>query len=45
MRFFIFRVKIPRLPIIYSWNNKMKGAKQEIKDNHTEILRAGDKHR
>ena len=43
--FFIFRVKIPRQPIIYIRNNKMKGAKHEVKNIHTEILRAGNKHR
>ena len=45
MRFFIFHVKIPRPPIIYIRNNKMKGAKHEVKNNHTEILWAGNKHR
>lgn len=34
MRFFIFRVKIPRLPIIYIRNNKMKGAKHEVKNSY-----------
>ena len=42
--FFIFGVKIPRPPIIYIRNNKMKGAKHEVKDIHTEILRAGNKY-